>query len=86
MAAMSATRLGKPEKAIDLLLKEVQKNTYLANGHNFQDTRLRIYLPGNGGLLTAVAMMCAGYEGNTSPNQGFPKDWKVKWEDLKPVF
>ena len=86
MAAMSATRLGKPDKAIDLLLKEVQKNTYLANGHNFQDTRLRIYLPGNGGLLTAVAMMCAGYEGNTSPNQGFPKDWKVKWEDLKPVF
>lgn len=86
MAAMSATRLGKPDKAIDLLLKEVQKNTYLANGHNFQDTRLRIYLPGNGGLLTAVAMMCAGYEGNTNPNQGFPKDWKVKWEDLKPVF
>lgn len=86
MAAMSATRLGKPDKAVDLLLKNVTKNTYLKNGHNFQSNRLRLYLPGNGGLLTAVAMMCAGYEGNTKPNPGFPENWKVKWEGLKPVF
>ncbi|HSO87086.1 MAG TPA: hypothetical protein VLQ91_11070 [Draconibacterium sp.] len=86
MAAMSATRLGKPEKAIELLLKEVKKNTYLKNGHNWQDNRLRIYLPGNGGLLTAVAMMCAGFDGNTANNPGFPKDWKVKWENLQPIF
>jgi hypothetical protein len=86
MAAMSATRLGKPEKAVDLLLKDVQKNTYLKNGHNYQDQRLRLYLPGNGGVLTAVAMMCAGYEGNTKQNPGFPEDWDVKWENLKPVF
>jgi len=86
MVAMSATRLGLPEKAIELLMKDVQKNTYLKNGHNWQDNRLRIYLPGNGGLLTAIAMMCAGYEGNTNENQGFPKDWKVKWENLQPVF
>ena len=86
MAAMSATRLGKPDQAIDLLLKDVLKNTYLANGHNYQGTRLRIYLPGNGGLLTAVAMMCAGYEGNSTNTPGFPADWKVKWENLTPVF
>lgn len=86
MAAMCATRLGQPEQAIDLLLKDVLKNTYLVNGHNYQGTRLRIYLPGNGGLLTAVAMMCAGYEGNTKENPGFPEDWEVKWEGLKPVF
>jgi hypothetical protein len=86
MAAMCATRLGKPEQAIDLLLKDVLKNTYLINGHNYQGTRLRIYLPGNGGLLTAVAMMCAGYEGNTKTNPGFPEDWKVKWEELQPIF
>jgi len=86
MAAMCATRLGKPEQAIDLLLKDVLKNTYLVNGHNYQGTRLRIYLPGNGGLLTAVAMMCAGFEGNTEDNPGFPEDWKVKWENLHPVF
>jgi hypothetical protein len=86
MAAMCATRLGKPEQAIDLLLKDVVKNTYLKNGHNYQTERLRIYLPGNGGLLTALAMMCAGYEGNKVDNPGFPKDWKVKWENLQPVF
>lgn len=86
MAAMTATRLGKPDQAIDLLLKDVLKNTYLNNGHNYQGTRLRLYLPGNGGLLTAVAMMCAGYEGNTVDNPGFPKDWNVKWEGLKPTF
>ena len=86
MAAMCATRLGKSEQAIDLLLKDVEKNTYLKNGHNYQTERLRIYLPGNGGLLTAVAMMCAGFEGNKINNPGFPKDWNVKWENLKPVF
>ncbi len=86
MAAMCATRLGKPEKAVDLLLKDVKKNTYLKNGHNWQDNRLRIYLPGNGGLLTAVAMMCAGFDGNTRKNTGFPDGWKVKWENLEPVF
>ncbi len=86
LVAMSATRLGKPEKAVEFLLKDVAKNTCLKNGHNWQDNRLRIYLPGNGGLLTAVAMMCAGFEGNTKNNPGFPDDWKVKWENLQPVF
>lgn len=86
LVAMSATRLDKPEKAVEFLLKDVAKNTYLKNGHNWQDNRLRIYLPGNGGFLTAVAMMCAGFEGNTKNNPGFPADWKVKWENLQPVF
>lgn len=86
MAAMCATRLGKPEQAVNLLLKDEVKNTYLKNGHNYQTERLRIYLPGNGGLLTAVAMMCAGYEGNKTYNPGFPKDWIVKWENLQPLF
>ncbi len=86
MAAMCATRLGKPEQAIGLLLKDEVKNLYLKNGHNYQTERLRIYLPGNGGLLTAIAMMCAGYEGNKIETPGFPKDWKVKWENLEPVF
>ena len=71
-----------------LRLKDVQKNTYLKNGHNYQDERLRLYLPGNGGLLYTVAMMCAGWDGCTVENPGFPKDgtWNVKWEDLKPVM
>ncbi len=87
MTAMSAARLGDPEKAVGALLMDKRTNTYLINGHNYQDDRLRVYLPGNGGLLTAVAMMCAGWDGNQEMNPGFPKDgtWNVKWEGLKPM-
>ena len=87
MIAMAAARLGDPETALKALLIDTQKNTYLPSGHNFQTPdRLRIYLPGNGALLSAVAMMCAGWEGCTIPrNPGFPQDgtWNVRWEGLK---
>jgi len=87
MTAMCAARLGDTEKAVGTLLMDKRTNTYLPNGHNYQDSRLRIYLPGNGGLLTAVSMMCAGWDGNKTANPGFPKDgnWDVKWEGLKPM-
>ena len=87
MIAMTAARLGDPETALKALFIDTQKNTYLKNGHNFQTPdRLRIYLPGNGALLTAVAMMCAGWDGCKEPlNPGFPKDgkWDVRWEGLQ---
>jgi hypothetical protein len=88
MTAMTAARLGKPETAIDALMMDTEKNTYLVNGHNYQDKRLRLYLPGNGGLLTAVAMMAAGWDGNDTHNPGFPKNgqWDVKWEGLRPMM
>ncbi len=87
MVAMTATRLGKPEKAVEALLMNIKTNTYLVNGHNYQDDRLRIYLPGNGGLLAAVALMCAGYDGCNEKNPGFPKDgkWNVRWEGLQKM-
>lgn len=87
MTAMSAARLGKPEKAVDALFMDVQTNTYLKNGHNYQEERLTLYMPGNGGLLTAVAMMCAGWDGTTERNPGFPDNgkWNVKWEGLKKM-
>jgi hypothetical protein len=87
LTAMSATRLGRPDRAIDALLMPVKKNTYLPDGHNYQDDRLRLYLPGNGGLLSAIALMCAGYDGCTIANPGFPRDgkWKVRWEGLKKM-
>ena len=87
MTAMNAVRLGEPEKAVDALLMDKRTNTYLVNGHNYQDARLRCYLPGNGGLLTAVALMCAGWDGCETENPGFPKDgtWDVRWEGLKPM-
>lgn len=88
MTAMTAARLGMPDKAVDALFMNVQTNTYLVNGHNYQEGRLPIYLPGNGGVLTAVAMMCAGWDGTTEKNPGFPKDgkWDVKWEGLEKMF
>jgi len=86
MTAMAAARLGQPETALQALLIDTQKNTYLKQGHNFQTAdRLRLYLPGNGALLTAVAMMCAGWDGCPQPlNPGFPQDgtWRVRWEGL----
>ena len=87
MTAMTATRLSMPEKAIDALLMPITTNTYLPNGHNYQDERLTIYLPGNGGLLAAIAMMCAGYDGCKINNPGIPKNgkWKVRWEGLKKM-
>ena len=87
MTAMAAARLGEPEIALKALLIDTQKNTYLKNGHNFQTAdRLRLYLPGNGALLTAIAMMCAGWDGCPQPsNPGFPQDgkWNVRWEGLQ---
>lgn len=87
MVAMNATRLGVPENAVSALLMDKRTNTYLPNGHNYQDQRLRCYLPGNGGLLTAIAMMCAGWDGCQEKNPGFPKDgkWDVRWEGLQPL-
>lgn len=87
MTAMNATRLGEPEKAVGALLMDKRTNTYLLNGHNYQDGRLRCYLPGNGGLLTAVALMCAGWDRCEMKNPGFPQDgtWDVRWEGLKPM-
>lgn len=85
MTAMNAARIGEPEKAVDALLMDKRTNTYLVNGHNYQDKRLRVYLPGNGGLLTAIAMMCAGWDGCAENNPGFPKNgkWNVLWEGLQ---
>ena len=76
MLAMSAASIGRGEQAIDFLLMNAPKNRYLLNGHNYQDARLSIYLPGNGGLLTAVAKMCVSKQ---FPHNG---KWKVKWENL----
>lgn len=87
MVAMNAARLGEPEFAVNALLMDKRTNTYLPNGHNYQDGRLRCYLPGNGGLLTAIALMCAGWDGCQERNPGFPKNglWNVQWEGLKAM-
>ena len=82
---MTAARLGEGRRAVDLLLMDVTKNKYLPNGHNYQRPGLMAYLPGNGGLLTAVAMMACGWQGADGKHApGFPDDgsWTVRWEGL----
>lgn len=88
LMAMTAARLGEGERAIEALLMDKHKNSYLANGHNPQlGPTLPLYLPGNGGLLYATAMMAAGWDGAPAGKNapGFPDDgnWVVKWEGLK---
>ena len=85
MLAMTATRLGRSDLATAALLRTEAKNCYLPNGHNFQNASLPLYLPGNGGLLTAVALMAAGWDGANAPNPGFGSDWIVQSEGLVPL-
>jgi hypothetical protein len=87
LTAMNATRLGDSEKAVAALLMDVRTNTYLPNGHNYQNKKLTIYLPGNGSLLSAISLMCAGWDGCKIKNPGFPKNgqWDVRWEGLAPM-
>lgn len=82
--AMAAARVGEPALAVDALLKNSGRNQFDTIGINTGGPCP--YLPGNGGLLYAVAMMAAGWDGAPDRNApGFPADgsWVVKWEGLK---
>jgi len=82
LMAMTLTRLGRAEDAVNILLAETEKNSYTVSGNNFQRGRedLPLYLPGNGSLLLALAMMLRGY-GDTLGMVGFPKNGM--WDDVK---
>ncbi|HEY9503234.1 MAG TPA: hypothetical protein VIR01_16485, partial [Pyrinomonadaceae bacterium] len=85
LTALTAARLEQGTTAVDALLMDTAKNHYLLNGHNWQRQNLPCYLPGNGGLLYAVAMMATGWKNGTNRHApGFPADgsWTVKWEGL----
>jgi hypothetical protein len=57
MMAMTAARLGDRKLALEALLMDTPKNEWLPNGHTWQRDNLPVYLPSNGALLSAVAMM-----------------------------
>lgn len=88
MMAMCAARLDRPIDAVDMLLHPSRKFNFdvhgLVGGGNPYP-----YFPANGGLLYAVAMMTAGWDGDNGVQEpGWPKDgsWVVKWEDLKKAL
>ncbi|GHT56989.1 hypothetical protein FACS1894109_07850 [Spirochaetia bacterium] len=86
MMAMCACRLGRYDDAINLLLMDSPKNTYLPNGHNRQtgSDDLPLYLPGNGGLLIAAAMLACAMPANGDSNTvgSFPKGFTVQTEGI----
>jgi hypothetical protein len=102
MIAMTAARLGRPETAVEILMREGPNNNYLPNGHcpqrcdeaaakspkpGARKREIAVYLPANGAFLSAVALMAAGWDGNTNNAPGFPKDgkWQVRAEGLHPL-
>jgi hypothetical protein len=101
MIAMTAARLGEPEMAVDVLLRDGPNNAYTASGHCPQRSEMlrrpgqpgrneiATYLPANGALLAAVAMMAGGWDGapRDRPAPGFPQDgrWRVRFESLHPL-
>lgn len=89
LTAMTGARLGEPQLAVDALLMNTEKNRYLPNGHNWQRPNLPCYLPGNGGLLYAIALMAKGWQGSPpGPAPGFPNDgsWTVRAENFNEAL
>ncbi|MFC4117351.1 hypothetical protein [Nonomuraea zeae] len=73
--AMTATRLGRPDLAVDALLADTAKNTFQATGHSPQiGSILPLYLPANGALLAAVSLMIGAFPADgswTVQHEGF---------------
>ena len=84
LMAMAAARCGEPALAIEALFHPTVKNQFMTNGLSTGGPYP--YFPSNGGLLTAVAMMAAGWDGAPEVNApGFPNNgqWVVRWEGLR---
>ena len=85
MVAMAAARSGNQELAVDMLM-------HSSPGFQFDEHGLCTggpfpYFPANGGLLTAIAMMCGGWDGSEGECPGFPTngDWTIKAEGFIPM-
>jgi hypothetical protein len=84
MLAMTAIRVGRPDLAVDSLLRDEVKNRYTAVGHNPQmGGILPIYLPGNGALLAAVSLIAAGGADGTGAGLAVDR-WFVEAEGFVP--
>lgn len=89
MLAMTAARLGQPEKALEYLLSYSREFAFEEHGLVGGGRAPFPYFPANGGLLYAVAMMAAGWDGAPDVHApGFPQDgsWTVRWEGLNKAL
>ena len=83
VVAMTAARLNRSETAVDMLLYPNDQFSFDVMGYNSW-----VYFPGNGGLLSAVAMMAGGWDGCPDTYApGFPKNgkWNVKFEGFNKM-
>ena len=80
LLSMCASKLGEPEIAVDILLKDTIKNTYGKNGHVYQYPGLPCYIDTNNSFLLALGFLAAGCD--SRPGCLFPKDWNVKVEGI----
>ena len=86
MLAMCAARLNEQDKAVALLTGTSDQNPFRVSGYTVRrPDQTPMYMPANGGWLTAVAMMAAGWDGATTHAPGFPADWHVRYEGLLPL-
>ena len=89
MVAMTAVRLGRPEAAVEVLLRDGPNNIYLPNGHapvrsdealpadappGARRREIAVYLPANGSFLATVALMLGGWDGGPGELSGIPRD------------
>jgi hypothetical protein len=86
MMAMCAARLNEPDLAVNLLAGKFDENPFRISGYTVRrPDQTPMYMPANGGWLSAVALMAAGWDGATTRAPGFPKDWHVRYEGLQPM-
>ena len=89
--ALTATRLGEPQAAIDIVTNDSPTAQFKPQGYIGRPKEPRgcpAYMPYNASFLSAIALMTAGYD--TAPAgaaPGFPKDsgWTVRSEGLNKM-
>jgi hypothetical protein len=88
---MTATRLGQPDVAIEILTNTARPARFMPSGYvrRPRDPDGAVaYLPANSAFLAAVGLMAGGWDGAPAgPAPGFPKDgkWEIRAEGLLPM-
>eukprot|EP01051_Picozoa_sp_SAG22_P006993 SAG22_NODE_477_length_9978_cov_2.807268_8_plen_316_part_00 len=81
--AMAAARLGEPEIALELLLKNTPTNVFNPNNGQWQGF-FPLLTSSNGQLLYAIAMLAGGWDGGQP--FAWPSGWAVKVEGFPKLL